>query len=129
MVKCLVVDDSEVIRYVTKKILDKLGHETLMAESASDALAVCAEDMPDVVFLDWDMPGMDALGFLKGTEAMGENKPRIVLCATENDAKQFALARAAGAEFHLLKPYDIQTIRGVICQMGFDNDEPEAAAS
>ena len=51
-----------------------------------------------MVLLDWDLPSMGALDFLRGVGNMPEEeKPAIILCATENDPQQFTLAKAAGA--------------------------------
>lgn len=104
---CLVIDDSEIIREIAVRILEDLGFNALQASNAAEAVAVCAEKSPAAVFLDWDLPSMGALDFLRGiAELPTEAKPPIVLCATENDPQQFTLAKAAGAAYHILKPFD-----------------------
>ncbi len=124
MALCLVVDDSEVIRLITRKILESLQQSVVHATSADEALKVCQDSQPDIVFLDWDLPSLGALDVLKGiSELDTEVKPTIVLCATENDAQQFALARAAGAAHHLLKPYDLATIKAILEQAGVSEKE------
>ncbi|MCI5047160.1 MAG: response regulator [Aquisalinus sp.] len=130
MATCLIVDDSEVIRLITRRILENLGHSASEAESAQEAVDACATTMPEVVFLDWDLPSLGALDFLKGlSEIKNVNRPAVVLCATENDGQQFALARAAGARYHILKPYELSTIRAVLEQAGMGDTEADAAAS
>lgn len=119
MARCLVVDDSEVVRGIASDILHELGHEALEAEDCPRAVTACEAGV-DVVFLDWDLPAMGALDFLRAAASM-EPRPVIVLCATENDERQFALARSAGAPYHLLKPFDPGTIAAAMRQAGHES--------
>ncbi|MGB3378014.1 MAG: response regulator, partial [Allopontixanthobacter sediminis] len=58
MKSCLVVDDSRVIRKVSRHILESLGFSVAEAENGKVALDHCLDTMPDVVLLDWNMPVM-----------------------------------------------------------------------
>ena len=125
MAHCLIIEDSEVIRFVARKTLEQLGHDVTEAVDSPEALVKCRENLPDVVFLDWDMPSLGALDFLKGIHELRDGeKPVVILCATENDAQQFALAKAAGAPFHVLKPYDSKTLAAVLADAGFGTPAP-----
>jgi two-component system chemotaxis response regulator CheY len=63
--------------------------------------------MPDAILLDWQMPVMGGLEFLKLIRAyIGGQQPRIVFCVTENDIGQIALAMKAGASDFMMKPFD-----------------------
>jgi two-component system chemotaxis response regulator CheY len=117
MARCLVVDDSEVIRGIAADILTGLGHDVTEAEDCKGA--VTASSGVDVVFLDWDLPAMGALDFLRAAAGM-EERPVIILCAAENDPRQFALARAAGAPLHVLKPFDVGTLAAAMRQAGHE---------
>ena len=119
MAQCLVIDDSDVIRFVLNRILDRLGHTAHDTKDVKEAVAKCTSEDIDVIFLDWDMPGLQALDFLKSlADLPEEKKPEIILCATENDVQQFSLARSAGAEHHILKPYDVTSIRAIMKHVG-----------
>lgn len=118
MATCLIIDDSESMREVGNEILTGLGHDVKEASDASAGLAICEEPI-DAVFLDWDLPGLGALDFLRGAATLTP-RPTIILCATENDARQFGLARAAGAGFHVLKPYDRESLTAVLSDAGLD---------
>ena len=62
---CLVVDDSAVIRKVARRIIETLGIRVAEAEDGEAALRICADAMPDVILLDWNMPNMDGYAFLQ----------------------------------------------------------------
>jgi two-component system chemotaxis response regulator CheY len=118
MAKCLVVDDSAAMREVAGRLLADLGHQSVEAESWKAAVERCAEGV-DLVLLDWDLPAMAALDFLRAAmEFPAERRPVIVLCAAENDPRQFTLARAAGAPFHLLKPLEKNRLASVLGEAG-----------
>lgn len=123
MAKCLIVEDSDVVRFVAMRIFEALGHEGLEAESPAAALKLCEEQDVDCVLLDWDMPQLGALDFLQGTARSCAGKFPIILCATENDPQQFALARAAGAKYHLLKPFDADTVKSILEMAGIGDPE------
>ena len=120
MTACLVVEDSETIREITVRIVRDLGLAAHEAENAFEAVECCRGSDLDIVLLDWDLPSLGALDFLRGAANLDEDRrPTIILCATENDPQQFALAKAAGAAHHLLKPYDRMSLAQVLIQAGF----------
>ncbi|MBB5519157.1 response regulator [Amphiplicatus metriothermophilus] len=119
MKTCLIVEDSALIREIAARIVRELGFEPREASSADDAVALCAQSKPDVVLLDWDLPGLGALDFLRGVGGLeAEARPTIVLCATEHDPQQFALAHAAGVAGHLMKPFDARLIAEKFVELG-----------
>ena len=65
MKSCLIVDDSKVIRMVAKKILLELSFETQEAEDGKIALDICMKKLPDAILLDWNMPNMNGIDFLR----------------------------------------------------------------
>lgn len=116
---CLIIDDSEVIREIGARIATDLGFDAESVESAAAAIEHCSERHTNVVLLDWDLPSMGALDFLRGAVELGEERrPEIILCATENDPQQFTLARAAGARHHILKPFDRDAVALKFAEVG-----------
>ncbi len=119
MKNCLVVDDSKVIRKVARHILETLNFSVDEAEDGREALSRCEERMPDVILLDWNMPvmsGMEFLRALRGTER--EAQPKVVFCTTENDIGHIRAAIAAGADEYVMKPFDRETLHSKLQIVG-----------
>lgn len=111
MKTCLIVDDSRVIRKVSRHILETLEFTVDEAEDGKQGLERCLEAMPDVVLLDWNMPVMSGLEFLGHLrEQDGGDKPRVVFCTTENDIEHIRAAIDAGADEYVMKPFDRETL-------------------
>jgi two-component system, chemotaxis family, chemotaxis protein CheY len=107
MKSCLIVDDSSVVRKVARRILEDMDYIVEEAEDGQDAFDKCRQEMPDAILLDWNMPIMSGLEFLKLLRAyVGGDKPHIVYCTVENDIGAIALALKAGASDYMMKPFD-----------------------
>ena len=119
MKTCLVVDDSKVIRMVAKKILLELEFEAREAADGQQALDACLDGMPDGVLLDWNMPVMSGIEFLRHLRAApGGDKPIVVFCTTENDIEHIQEAIEAGANEYIMKPFDSDIIQAKFTQVG-----------
>jgi len=111
MPTCLVIDDSSVVRKVARRILEDLDYEVEEAEDGQEAFEKCRVNMPDTILLDWQMPIMSGLEFLKHLRAyIGGEAPHIVYCTVENDIGAIAMARKAGADDYMMKPFDRATL-------------------
>jgi two-component system, chemotaxis family, chemotaxis protein CheY len=119
MKKCLVVDDSSVIRKVARRILEGMQFEIVEAEDGQQALDSCRRDMPDAVLLDWNMPVMDGYEFLKALRRLpGGDRPKVVFCTTENDVVHIARALHAGANEYIMKPFDKDIVEAKFQEVG-----------
>lgn len=107
-VKVLMVDDEEQFRETTKKILNRRGFETILAESGEEAIERLKEN-PDVVILDIKMPGMDGHQALKEIKRLSPDIPVIML--TGHGAVPSAReALVEGAFDYLAKPCDMDLL-------------------
>ena len=119
MKRCLVVDDSSVIRKVARRILEELNFLIVEAENGEEALQSCKQEMPDAILLDWNMPVMDGFEFLTALRGVpGGEKPKVVFCTTENDIGQISKAIRAGANEYIMKPFDREIVESKFQEVG-----------
>lgn len=120
MIKCLIVDDSRTVRKVVRSIIEKIGgFECDEAENGADAQDQCQQQMPDVIILDWNMPVMNGLEFIKALRIMnGGNHPKVIFCTTENSMDFIQTGMGAGADEYIMKPFDRQIIESKFQQLG-----------
>ena len=116
---CLVVDDSRVIRKVARRILEELGYEVAEAADGMEALAWCRAAMPEAILLDWNMPVMTGVEFLRRLRAEeGGEAPVVVFCTVENDVAHITEALEAGANEYIMKPFDGDIIEAKFAEAG-----------
>jgi two-component system chemotaxis response regulator CheY len=116
---CLVVDDSRVVRKVARRILEAHGFDVTEAENGQLALNACRLEMPDCVLLDWNMPVMNGLEFLKQLRAeYGPDNPAVVFCTTETEMSAIEQAIMNGAQEYIMKPFDEEILVGKFEQVG-----------
>ena len=120
MTSCLIVDASKVIRSVARRILVKLNFEIEEAADGLAALEACRRRMPDAILLDWNMPVMNGIDFLRELRAnvAGGALPVVVFCTTENDLNHIQEAIGAGANEYIMKPFDSEILETKLAQTG-----------
>jgi two-component system chemotaxis response regulator CheY len=116
---CLVVDDSRVVRKVARRMLENNGYLVEEAEDGAVALSACRAHLPDAILLDWNMPVMNGIEFLRALRAeFGPDNPIVLFCTTENDLSFVEAAIAAGAQEFIMKPFDESILCGKFQQVG-----------
>ena len=116
---CLIVDDSRVIRKVARRILEEIGYEIAEAADGMEALAWCRAAMPDAILLDWNMPVMTGIEFLRKLRGEpGGDTPVVVFCTVENDLAHIREALDAGANEYIMKPFDGDIIADKLVEAG-----------
>ena len=108
MKRCLIADQSEILRKVARHYLEQLAYEVVEADCADDALALCRNNNIDAIILDWRLPGKTPVEFLTALRFSGENtrRPLIIYATTENDPADISRAFSAGADTYMMKPFD-----------------------
>jgi len=105
--RCLIVDDSRVIRAVARKILEARGYEVEEAEEGEDGLDACSEWKPDLVLIEWQLPDMSGVEFLRELPRRCEGRmPKVVFCSNEGSYSSIEAAVQAGATEYIMKPFD-----------------------
>lgn len=116
---CLIVDDSRIIRKVARRIVEGLGFEVDEAADGAEALAFCGGVIPEVILLDWSMPVMDGLTFLRRLRALpGGMAPKVLFCTIETRAERIAEALSAGADDYVMKPFDGEILTSKFAEVG-----------
>ena len=75
--------------------------------------------MPDVILLDWQMPHMTGIEFLRALRRRTDGtSPIVVFCTTENDVGHITEALNAGANEYIMKPFDREILEAKLAQVG-----------
>lgn len=118
MGKALIVDDSKTARYSLALLLRKLGFEVVLRASAEEGLDYLREQLPDVVFMDHLMPGMDGFQALKAIKAEPRTRALPIVMYTSRDGEvYFGQARALGAVDVLSKPARQGDVEAVLARV------------
>ena len=102
----MIVDDSLTVRKVTSRMLSREGFEVVTAKDGVDALQVLADQTPDVILLDIEMPRMDGFEFAKTVK--GDPKYQgipIIMITSRTADKHRNRAAELGVDLYLGKPY------------------------
>lgn len=119
MKTCLIVDDSGIVRKVARRIVEPLDFEVSEAENGQVALEHCEKQIPTAILLDWNMPVMTGIEFLRKLRAMeGGDAPKVVFCTTENEMPKIQEAIMAGANEYVMKPFDEEIIQSKFQTVG-----------
>jgi two-component system chemotaxis response regulator CheY len=103
--KILLVDDSKTMRNIEKGILGQLGYTDVEeACDGLDALSKVGACSPDLLLVDWNMPNMDGLTFVKQYRAKGGASP-IIMVTTEAEKARVVEAIKAGVNNYVVKPF------------------------
>ena len=103
--KVLLVDDSKTMRNIQKSILTQLGvTEIEEACDGLDALSKVAGFGPDLILLDWNMPNMDGLTFIKEYRSGGAKTP-VIMVTTEGEKARVIEAIKPGVNNYVIKPF------------------------
>ncbi len=106
--RILIVEDDEEILRVLKRVLTYEGYIVDTALAGKDGLILAREQHPDLVVLDWMMPGMDGLEVCRRLQKVG-NQPILML--TAKDATQDRVEGLdAGADDYVVKPFEIDEL-------------------
>ena len=103
--KVMLVDDSKTMRNIQKGILGQLGYNELEeACDGLDALSKIGAFQPELLLVDWNMPNMDGLTFVKKFREQG-NKAPIIMVTTEAEKSRVVEAIKAGVNNYVVKPF------------------------
>lgn len=116
----LIVDDSITARMIVGFVLKDLGFETLEASEGSDALRQLREGpRPDLMTLDWNMPGLNGGQILDVLEREKDLRPgKILVVTSETEMRLVQRSMQKGADEYLMKPFTTESILAKLEMLG-----------
>ena len=107
MKRCMIVDDSSVIRKVAKRILTGPEMMVVEASTGTQALDMCMVQMPDIIVVDGGLTDMTTVEFIRQAVAIpAVIRPRVMICLPQFDLGAIMRAKRAGAAGYVLKPFN-----------------------
>jgi twitching motility two-component system response regulator PilG len=115
--KVMVIDDSKTIRRTAESLLKKAGCEVFTATDGFEALALIADNQPDVIFVDIMMPRLDGYqtcALIKHNPAFRDTP--VIMLSSKDGLFDRARGRIVGSEQYLTKPFTKEELLGVVRQ-------------
>ena len=111
--KVLVVENDPVSQEILAGVLPKWGYEVVRAMDGVEGMdKIMLPSSPDLVLLDWMMPRMDGLGFIRKVRSeIKDNPPYIIMLTSRNEKNHIVTGLESGANDYITKPYDKDELR------------------
>jgi two-component system chemotaxis response regulator CheY len=117
--RALVVDDSRAIRRLIARTLDGLGFAVAEAADGREGLFRLDQSGAEVVLVDWNMPEMGGLEFVRAVRAdPGRAGVRLVVVTSEAELGRMVEALEAGADEYLMKPFTPAALSDKLALLG-----------
>lgn len=118
--RALVVEDSSTIRKILCHYLKKMNIEVVEAVDGRDALERLKEmSLPDVVLVDWNMPVMSGIDFIRAVRETRTYDPLpLIMVTTNSDSEHLCTAMEAGANEFIQKPCTFEMLREKLDLLG-----------
>jgi DNA-binding response OmpR family regulator len=114
-VKILVLDDDSLITDLLEGLLTEWGHEPLVFNKSTEALATLARDgAPQLVILDWNMPMLNGLHICQTIRKISGDRTSIIMLTSNSGGQHVIKALAAGANNYIVKPFEPEDLKARI---------------
>ncbi len=120
--RALIVDDSRAMRTILGQCLRSLGFGTVEAGDGSEGLARLQETgAPDLALVDWNMPVMDGIAFVRAVRRIPEyDAMKLMMVTTESEIRNVEVALREGADEYVMKPFTRDVIAQKLALMGLE---------
>lgn len=127
--QALIIDDSRAMRRILAKIIEPLGYDIIEAGDGQQGLdQLQAASEVELVLVDWNMPVMNGLDFVKAVRASADHATqKIIMVTTETEPAQMVRALMAGVDEFVMKPFTSEILVEKMKLIGVDF--PAAASS
>jgi DNA-binding NtrC family response regulator len=112
--RLLIVDDEEASRYGMRRALTTFGYNVSEAESAEAARILIKQQLPDLMLLDVNLPGISGLDFLRELQESNGSGPLVIIITAHGSERMAVEAVKSGAYDYLSKPFELDDLRLVI---------------
>lgn len=120
--KILVVDDEEKIRELIKNYLEKEGFQVVPAADGGEALEFITKEKPNLIVLDWLLPGMSGLEICR--QVRQKSKVPIIMLTAKTEEVDKLLGLELGADDYITKPFSLRELTARI-RVVLRRSEPE----
>ena len=119
--RALVIDDSKAMRAVLRHILEDMGFEVFEAGDGQEGMTRLKEvGKVDLALVDWNMPVMDGITFVKNVRANASYQTvKLMMVTTEREMEKVDQALSVGANNYIMKPFSPRAVRDAVEVMGF----------
>jgi two-component system response regulator (stage 0 sporulation protein F) len=109
----LIVDDQHGVRRLLYEAFNDEGYKVKLAAGGLEAIKMIFQEMPDMVLLDFKMPGMSGLETLAELKKVSPDLP-VLLMTAYGDLDVIEQAKKLGIKHHITKPFDINEVRLIV---------------
>jgi Response regulators consisting of a CheY-like receiver domain and a winged-helix DNA-binding domain len=110
-VKIVLAEDVGITRRQMEAVLDDMGHTVIATGDGTAALEACFHESPDLVVLDWMMPGLDGLQVCRELRASGAVDTFVLLQTGRGTSDDLTVALEAGVDDYIVKPVTVEHLR------------------
>ncbi len=112
--RVMVIDASKTMRKIQVSLLEQMGCTDIEeASNSQEAFSKLDTFEPDLLIVDWNMPSVDGLTFVRTYRAQGHDTP-IIMVTTENQRARVIEAIRAGVNSYVVKPFTPELLKGRI---------------
>ncbi|MEM7465042.1 MAG: response regulator [Pseudomonadota bacterium] len=124
----MIADDSPVIRKVARRLLEDMELVVVEAGDGAQAISMCRDNMPDILIIDWDMPGRSGVDVVAEIARMPASENTVIFyCTSELNISEMTKAKRAGAKGFLMKPFNRTILHKKFMEVGVVNPDEQAA--
>ncbi len=116
MKKILIVDDDLMVRQLVRMTLAGL-YQCIEAPDGETALDLVDTEHPDVIIIDWVLPGLSGVNVVKRLKRYPQYRDiPIIIMSARGEEQTRSAAEDVGSAGHLAKPFDVNELRSAIAQ-------------
>jgi DNA-binding response OmpR family regulator len=110
----LIVEDSPYVAGSIQDAVDLMGYEARVAGSADEAFKAIAEQLPDLVLLDWMLPDLEGIEVLQRIRSGPHPDLPVIMLTAKGELESKLTGLEAGADDYLPKPFNLGELKARI---------------